>query len=157
MTFISGIIIIIIQKNMLCTNKICVIYFCSNCVNFLPEKVLFFYSSPSPCTYVFMSSICANLYTSVLLLLLLSFFDKICSFPQNTTKSRSRYTQSYIFLNKESLQSNLAELYFAVLYVSFTQYCLYLLEVWNSESPNFQYSTHFCVLQIFIRHSYYVH
>ena len=41
MIFISGIISIIFQKNKLCTNKIRVIYFCPNCVNFLPEKVHF--------------------------------------------------------------------------------------------------------------------
>ena len=34
MIFISGVISIVFQKNMLCTNKICVIYFCLNCVKF---------------------------------------------------------------------------------------------------------------------------
>ena len=34
---------IIIQKNMLCANKISVIYFCPNCVNFLPENVHFLF------------------------------------------------------------------------------------------------------------------
>ena len=43
MVFISGIISIIIQKNMLCTNKIRVIYFCPNCVNFLPKNLYFVY------------------------------------------------------------------------------------------------------------------
>ena len=41
MIFISGIISIITHKNMLCTNKIHVIYFCPNCVNVLPENVHF--------------------------------------------------------------------------------------------------------------------
>ena len=41
MTFISGIISIIIRKNTLCTNKIRMIYFCPSCVNFLPENVFF--------------------------------------------------------------------------------------------------------------------
>ena len=40
MTFISGVISIIIQKNTLC--KIRVIYFVLNCVNFLPVKPSFF-------------------------------------------------------------------------------------------------------------------
>ena len=38
MIFISGIVSITIQKNTLCTNKTCVIYFCPNCVNVLPKK-----------------------------------------------------------------------------------------------------------------------
>ena len=50
---------------MLCTNKTRVIYFCPNCVNFLPENVLFFYflgevAAPPPpaqarasCAYAF--------------------------------------------------------------------------------------------------------
>ena len=42
MIFISGVRSIIFQKNKLCTNKICLIYFCPNCVNFLPENVHFF-------------------------------------------------------------------------------------------------------------------
>ena len=42
MMFIPGVISIIIQKNKLCANKIRVIYFCPNCVNFLPENFLFF-------------------------------------------------------------------------------------------------------------------
>ena len=37
MIFIYGIISIIIQQNTLCTNKTRVIYFCPNCVNFLPK------------------------------------------------------------------------------------------------------------------------
>ena len=36
------IISIIFQKNKLCANKIRVIYFCSNCVNFLTENFHFF-------------------------------------------------------------------------------------------------------------------
>ena len=42
MIVISGVISIIIQKNTSCTNKIRVIYFCPNCVNFLPENVYLF-------------------------------------------------------------------------------------------------------------------
>ena len=42
MIFIFEIISIIIQKNTLCTNKFCVIYFCPNCVNFLTENANFF-------------------------------------------------------------------------------------------------------------------
>ena len=41
MILISGVISRIIQKSTLCTNKIRVIYFCSNCVDFLPGKVRF--------------------------------------------------------------------------------------------------------------------
>ena len=44
MIFISGVINIIIQKNTLCTSKVLLIYFCPNCVNFLPENVQFFLS-----------------------------------------------------------------------------------------------------------------
>ena len=43
MVFISGVIRIIIQKNTLCANKTRVIYFCPNCVNFLPWKRSFFF------------------------------------------------------------------------------------------------------------------
>ena len=42
MIFIFRIISIIFQKNKLCTKKIRVIYFCPNCVNFLPENFHFF-------------------------------------------------------------------------------------------------------------------
>ena len=56
--FIPGITSIIIQKKTLCQNKIRVIYFCPNCVNFLREKAHFFYFSggdgslpPSSCAY----------------------------------------------------------------------------------------------------------
>ena len=39
MIFIFGVISIVFKKNTLCTNKICVIYFCPNCVNFFLENV----------------------------------------------------------------------------------------------------------------------
>ena len=42
MTSISEIKSIIIEKNMLCTNKIRVIYICPNCINFLPKNVYLF-------------------------------------------------------------------------------------------------------------------
>ena len=42
MIIISGVVSIVFQKNTLCTNKICVIYFCPNCVKFLLENVIFF-------------------------------------------------------------------------------------------------------------------
>ena len=47
----SGVISIIIQKNMLCTNKIRVIYFCPNCVNVLAKSVhvLFLGRQLPPC------------------------------------------------------------------------------------------------------------
>ena len=41
MIFISGVMSIIIQKNMLCANKIRMIYFCPNFVNFC-HKTFFF-------------------------------------------------------------------------------------------------------------------
>ena len=52
MIFIPGIISIIIQKNTWCTSKVHVIYFCSNSVSFLPEKLSYFYFSgtAAPCT-----------------------------------------------------------------------------------------------------------
>ena len=73
--FISGVISIIVQKNTLCTSKIRVIYFCRNCVNFLPENIYFFLFfgvhllptpypptlSPSPYAYVTLLSFHANL------------------------------------------------------------------------------------------------
>ena len=43
MIFISGVMSIIVQKNTLCANTVRVIYFCPNCVNFLPENLYFFY------------------------------------------------------------------------------------------------------------------
>ena len=42
MILISGVISIIFQKNTLCTNKIRMIYFCTNFVNFLAENVFLF-------------------------------------------------------------------------------------------------------------------
>ena len=57
MMIISGVMSIIIQKNMLCANKICVIYFSPNCINFLPENIFYFWGGdwppcpPSSCTY----------------------------------------------------------------------------------------------------------
>ena len=56
--FISGIIRLkIIQKNTLSKNKICVIYFCPNCVNFFARKRSFFLGGRSggkgsPCAYM---------------------------------------------------------------------------------------------------------
>ena len=43
MIFISGIITIIIQKNTLCSNKVCVIYFWPNCVNFWLKKFIIYF------------------------------------------------------------------------------------------------------------------
>ena len=43
MIFTSGIVSVIIQKNKLCKNKIRAIYFCPNCVKFLPENVNVFF------------------------------------------------------------------------------------------------------------------
>ena len=48
MTFISGIINIIIQK-IFCTKEIRVICFCPNCVLFLPEKVIFLFFAGDNC------------------------------------------------------------------------------------------------------------
>ena len=43
MIFISGVISIIFQKNKLYTNKIRAIYFCPNCINFVPENIHFLF------------------------------------------------------------------------------------------------------------------
>ena len=43
MIFTSGIVSVIIQKNKLCKNKIRAIYFCPNCVKFLPENINVFF------------------------------------------------------------------------------------------------------------------
>ena len=58
MISIFGIISIIMKKNTLCTNKICVIYFFPNCVNFLPEKVYFI--APPVCAPMVVAIIIAN-------------------------------------------------------------------------------------------------
>ena len=45
--FISAIISIIIQKNT-CTSKICVVYFCPNCINFCLKMLIFSWGKLQP-------------------------------------------------------------------------------------------------------------
>ena len=55
MIFISGVISIVFQKNTLCKNKIRVIYFCRNCVNFCHNGLFIDFfggdDCPSPCCH----------------------------------------------------------------------------------------------------------
>ena len=99
----------------------------------------------------------------MLLFRLCSFFDKTCSFLQNTTKYRSILifvdTQSHFFkyrvfleqFSKMILSSGcVLKFIFLIEYISFTQYCLYLVNVRNNQIPIFSIHDYFCVLQIFI-------
>ena len=61
MTFICGIISIIVQKKTLCKNKIRAIYFCPNCVNFVLENAPIFssfFQERRDCPYTNVCHIC---------------------------------------------------------------------------------------------------
>ena len=98
-------------------------------------------------------------------LLLLKMQAKACNFTKINTPSWVfstffelykwyQITQriSYISKFSEMILYSVCALKFIFLIecISFTQYCQYIVKVWNNKSPGFSIYAHFCVSYIFI-------
>ena len=108
--FLSGVIrSIIIQKNTLCTNKTCVIYFCPNCVNLLTENVhflffIFFFWGGGDCPPCLPFSSCAYDHNT-LFLKIYEVYEKPLSWHETQAKLvtlqgslESHFTQHLLLL-----------------------------------------------------------